>query len=155
MQTAFFDDREIQWTHIEGGPEFDYPIDYWMAVLGYQEENGTLDLMVKWAPDSYCHFHKHVAATSTLVLQGEHHVVDVDADGNETNHSVRPAGTYRHSPGGDLHMEYGGPEGAIVFFALQDPEGRLFDLLDKDHNVIGTTTIEEFMKQAEELKDAG
>ena len=155
MQTAFFDDREIQWTHIEGGPEFDYPIDYWMAVLGYQEENGTLDLLVKWAPDSYCHFHKHVAATSTLVLQGEHHVVDVDADGNELKHSVRPAGTYRHSPGGDLHMEYAGPEGAIVFFALQDPEGRLFDLLDKDHNVIGTTTIEEFVKQAEELKDAG
>ena len=155
MQTAFFDDREIQWTHIEGGPEFDYPIDYWMAVLGYQEENGTLDLMVKWAPDSYCHFHKHVAATSTLVLQGEHHVVDVDADGNELKHSVRPAGTYRHSPGGDLHMEYGGPEGAIVFFALQEAEGRLFDLLDKAHNVIGTTTIEEFVKQAEELKDAG
>ena len=155
MKAAFFDDSQVQWSYIPGGPEFDYPIDYWMAVLGYQEENGTLDLMVKWAPDSYCHFHKHVAATSTLVLQGEHHVVDVDADGNELNHSVRPAGTYRHSPGGDLHMEYAGPEGAIVFFALQDPEGRLFDLLDKDHNVIGTTTIGEFAKQAEELKAAG
>ena len=46
-------------------------------------------------------------------------------------------------------MEYGGPEGAIVFFALQDPEGRLFDLLDAERNVIGTTTIAEFVKQAE------
>ena len=149
MQAASFDDSQVDWTHIEGGPEFDYPIDYWMAVLGYQEDNGTLDLLVKWPPNSYCHFHKHVAATSTLVLLGEDHVVDVDARGNETNHSVRPAGTYRHSPGGDLHMEYGGPEGAIVFFALQDPEGRLFDLLDAERNVIGTTTIAEFVKQAE------
>lgn len=149
-----FDSSHIDWTHIEGGPEFDYPIDYWMAVLGYQEDNGTLDLMVKWAPNSYCHFHKHVAATTTIVLEGEHHIVNIAADGSELDHQVRPAGTYRHSRGGDVHMEFGGPEGATVFFAMCEPNGVLFELLDKDLNVIGETTIGEFAKQAEELKAA-
>ena len=92
--------------------------------------------------------------TTTIVLEGEHHVVDIDENGKETQHQVRPAGTYRHSPGGDVHMEFAGPEGATVFFAMCEPNGHLFDLLDKDCNVIGSSTIAEFAKQAAELKAA-
>ena len=42
-------------------------------------------------------------------------------------------------------MECGGPEGALVFFGFQTPNGHLFDLLDKDENIIATTTIEELL----------
>ena len=55
----------------------------------------------------------------------------------------RKAGTYAHSPGGDVHMERGGPEGATVFFAMQSPDGRIFNMLDKDRNVLVSTTVEE------------
>lgn len=145
-----FDSSHLEWIHYEGGPRFDYHIDYKLAVLGYQEDSGLLDLMIKWAPNSYCHFHRHIAATTTLVLQGEHHVVDLDEDGTETEHHVRPAGTYRHSTGGDLHMEYGGPEGATVLFAMYEPSGHMFDVLDNDHNVIGVSSITELARQADE-----
>jgi hypothetical protein len=40
-------------------------------------------------------------------------------------------------------MECGGPEGALVFFAMQSPDGRIFDLLDKDRNVLSSASVEE------------
>ena len=138
---ARFDLSDVHWTHMEGGPEFDYPIEYDVAVLGSQPENGTLDLLVRFAPNSHCHFHRHVAATRTLVLQGEHHVFDIEPDG-ETDHKIKPPGTYGQSPGGEIHMERGGPDGAIVLFNLHSPTGVLFESLDADHNITAVSTIE-------------
>ena len=43
-------------------------------------------------------------------------------------------------------MECSGPQGAIVFFGMQSPTGRLFDLLDADRNIIVSSTIEEMAK---------
>ena len=40
-------------------------------------------------------------------------------------------------------MERGGPEGALVFFALQSPTGVLFELLDDDGNLLTSSTIED------------
>lgn len=138
---ARFDLSDVGWTHMEGGPEFDYPIEFDVAVLGAQPDLGTLDLLVRFAPHSHCHFHRHAAATRTLVLQGEHHVFDVGSNG-ETVHKIKPAGTYSQSPAGDIHMERGGPNGAIVLFNLHSPTGLLFETLDADHNVLATSTIE-------------
>lgn len=138
---ARFDLSDVDWSHMVGGPEYDYPIEFDVAVLGAQADLGTLDLLVRFAPNSHCHFHRHVAATRTLVLQGEHHVFDVGSNG-ETVHKVKPAGTYSQSPSGDVHMERGGPNGAIVLFNLHSPTGLLFETLDADHNVLAQSTIE-------------
>ncbi len=138
---ARFDLSDVDWTHMEGGPEFDYPVEFDVAVLGSQADLGTLDLLVRFAPHSHCHFHRHVATTRTLVLQGEHHVFDVGSNG-ETVHKIKPAGTYSQSPSGEIHMERGGPDGAIVLFNLHSPTGLLFETLDADHNVLATSTIE-------------
>lgn len=138
---ARFDLSDVHWTHMEGGSEYDYPIEFDVAVLGSQPDHGTLDLLVRFAPNSHCHFHRHVAVTRTLVLQGEHHVFDVGSNG-ETVHKIKPAGTYSQSPSGDIHMERGGEEGAIVLFNLHSPTGVLFETLDADHNVLATSTIE-------------
>jgi hypothetical protein len=140
-----YDTRHIEWMHLTGGPEFDYPIDYELAVLGSQPEVGSLDLLVKFAPNSYCHFHRHVAATTTLVLEGEQHIYETSEDG-ETIHKVRKAGAYARSAGGDVHRECGGPEGAVVFFGMQSPTGRLFDLLDEAGNILVTSTVEDMSK---------
>ena len=51
-----FNLNNLKWMHFEGGPEFDYPINYWLAILGAQPEAGRLDFLVKWEPESYCHF---------------------------------------------------------------------------------------------------
>ena len=141
---------QIEWTPFIGSPRFDYPIDYAVAVLAAQPELGTLDLVVKWAPNAYCHFHRHLAATTTLVLSGEQHIYETGKNG-ETIHKIRTAGTYARSPGGDVHMEKAGPDGLVVFFGMQSTDGRLFETLDKDHNVLATATIENWA--AGRLKD--
>lgn len=140
-----FDTSRIQWTRIED-PDAGYPCDYELAVLGADAATGRLDLIVKWPPNSHCHFHRHVADTTILVIEGEQHIIEINADGSEGAHKVRPAGTYAHSPGGEAHMERGGPDGAIVFFALHSPDGRLFETLDSEMNVLATSTVEEMAK---------
>lgn len=61
----------------------------------------------KWAPNSYCHFHKHLGNTTSLVLEGEHHTVETL--GGESIHKVRQAGDHAQNPGGDVHMEFAAP----------------------------------------------
>lgn len=141
MTTPFrFDTKKVTFTHMVGGPEFDYLIDYEVAVLGAQPEAGLLDLLIRFAPEAHCHFHRHLADTTILVLEGEQHITDIAPDGTETK-KVRTAGTYAHSPGGDVHMERGGPDGALVFFGLHGADGRLFEHLDRDGNVVSSSTV--------------
>lgn len=143
--TIDFDPDRIAWTHIED-PDVGYPCDYEMAILGADPEAGRLDLIVRWPPNSYCHFHRHIADTTILVIQGEQHLVTINDDGSEGERKVRPAGTYASSRGGEAHMECGGPEGAIVFFALHAPKGPVFEMLDRDMNILSASTVEEMAK---------
>jgi len=148
-----FNTSDLRWIENKGSPRYDYPIDYDIAVLGSQPELGRIDLLIRWAPDSFCHFHRHVAATSTLVIEGEHHVIDVGHDGNEADHDVRPASSYRISGGGDTHMEQGGPEGSLVLFSMHQRSGRLFEVLDRTtHEVIATTTIDTLVELSDALE---
>ena len=54
-----FDSDHIDWIHVVDD-EAGYHCDYKSAVLGAEPETGRLDLIVKWAPNSYCHFHRHL-----------------------------------------------------------------------------------------------
>ena len=138
-----FKTGDITWHHLLGNPNFDYPIDYWIAVLGGNIAAGRVDFLVKWEPDAYCHYHRHIGASTTLVLEGEHHLVETTT--TESVHKVRQAGHFARSKGGDLHMEYGGAQGTVVLFSMQADDGRLFDVLDKDMNLLTTTTVEDLM----------
>ena len=137
-----FDSEHIEWTRIQD-PEAGYPCDYEVSILGADAKTGRLDLIVKWPPNSYCHFHRHLADTTVLVLEGEQHIIEIRDDGSEGAHKVRPAGTYASSPGGEAHMEHAGPAGATVFFAMHARDGRIFEMLDRDMNVLSSSTVEE------------
>ena len=117
-------------------------------MLGCDLEKGLVDLLVKWEPGAYCHFHRHVAATTILVLQGEQHVAEVDDDGREIGRKVRKAGEYARKAGGEAHMEWGGPEGAVVFFSLQAQakDGPIFEILDRDMNVVSAANVAEMVE---------
>jgi hypothetical protein len=138
-----FKTADLNWHILKGGPEFDYPIDYSLALLGAQPEHGRIDFLVRWEADAYCHFHSHLADTTTMVLEGEHHIVETTP--TQTIHKVRTVGHYAYSPGGDVHMEYAGPEGTLVFFSMAAADGRLFEVLDRDHNILTVTTIDDIV----------
>ncbi len=146
MSSSFnFDSSRIEWSRVVD-PDAGYPCDYELAVLNADPAAGRLDLIVKWPANSYCHFHRHVADTAILVVEGEQHITEINDDGSEGASKVRPAGTYAFSRRGEAHMEKGGPEGAIVFFALNAVGGKLFETLDKDMNVLSSSTVEEMAK---------
>ena len=139
------DTGSLDWIHFTGGDSFDYPIDYWASVLSTRAD-GHIDMLFRWEPNSYCHFHRHLGDTTTTVLKGEHHVIEI-AQGKEVEHKVRLGGDYAHKPGGDVHMEYAGPTGSLLLFNMYAPDGQLFEILDKDENVIAPVSTEDIMKQ--------
>ena len=126
----------LKWRRFTGDERFDYPIDYSAALLSLRED-GHIDLLYKWEPHCYCHFHRHTAHTTSVVLAGSLHVTTIDPDtGAEIDRYVREAGDYAAKEPGDVHMECGGDEGALVLFSLYAPDGVLSEALAADGRVI-------------------
>ena len=143
------DNKNLKWRRYTEGDNFDYPVDYSDAVLDARED-GRLELLVKWEPNCYCHFHRHTADTTSLVLQGELRVTDIDlVSGQELGTRIRTVGDFAHKEPGDVHMEQAGPDGALVLFSIYDTEaeGKLAQTLTKQGEVISTSTIERIFKR--------
>ena len=141
--------ENLKWRRYTEGDAFDYPIDYSDAVLDVRED-GRLEILVKWEPNCYCHFHRHTAETSSLVLEGELLVTDIDIEtGKEIGQRVRVAGDFAHKQPGDVHMEQGGANGALVLFNIYAPseDGKLAESLNKDGSLISTSTIEKIIRK--------
>ena len=144
-----FKQDELNWKHYSGGENFDYHIDYSDAVLDARED-GRLEILVKWEANSYCHLHKHTAETSSVVLKGELHVSDFDVEtGKETNKRIRNVGDFVYKEAGDIHMEKGGPEGALVLFKIYDPTGKgnLAESINKSGKIISSSNIKNILKR--------
>ena len=50
-------------------------------------------------------------------------------------------------------MEPGGPEGAVIFYSCQARDGRLFEFLDDDLNVIREVTIADMLRSWQQFQD--
>lgn len=141
--TSFLQSSHLDWQHLTGSPRFDYPIDYSVAVTNVDQAAGLIEFIAKWAPNSYCHFHRHLGRTVTRVLQGEHHIVETTE--YQTLHKTRRPGFQGQSPAGDIHMEYGGAEGTTVLFLCEAAGGNVFDIVAKDGTILATTTVDDFV----------
>ena len=109
-------------------------------------DDGHVDLLYRWAPNSYCHFHRHTAETTSTVLAGELHVVTIDPNtGEELETKIRKTGDYAHKEPGDVHMERGGPEGALVLFNLQAIDNSLAESLTQDGAVISVSRFDDML----------
>lgn len=139
-----FDLAAVEWDRLIGGPSFDYPIDYAVAVAAADVPAGKLDLLVQWAPNAYCHFHRHCGTTKAVVIAGEQHLLEARV--LETVHKIRQAGFRGSVPDGEVHMERAGPAGLVMLFSIQAPaSGIAFDVLDRDGTVIAAPTVEDFV----------
>ena len=142
-----FENDNLRWKHFTGSDRFDYPIDFYSALLSVRPE-GHIELPYWWEPNSYCHFHRHTANTTSLVLKGELHVIDVDLKtGKELGIKIRPVGDFASKEPGDVHMERGGPEGALVFFSLFTEDGSLAETLSQDGRVLSTSSIDPILQR--------
>jgi len=136
---------DVSWMRLSGGPEFDYPIDYAYAVAEADPERGRIELLIRWEPDAYCHYHRHLGTTTARVIAGEQHIHEERPA--ESVHKVRTAGFEGKVADGDVHMEHAGPEGLTMLFSVHAPDGRLFDLLDADGNTLLNVTIADLVER--------
>lgn len=139
------DNENLRWKHFTGSDRFDYLIDYSAALLSARDD-GHVDLLYRWAPNAYCHFHKHTGYITSTVLSGELHVIDINLEtGCETGRRIRKTGDYASKGPGDVHMEMGGPEGALVLFNLFTVDDQLADTLTKDGAVLSQSTLTQIL----------
>ena len=80
-----------------------------------------------------------------MVLQGELHVQTFE-NGEPVTSGIRRVGDYAKKPPNDVHMEQGGPEGALLLFELYAPDGQLTQQLDADGNVLRTLTTKDLQR---------
>lgn len=148
--SSSFKPRDVEWHHICGDEEFlareGYRLDYEYSILGYDLESGHLDMLMRFRGNGgHCERHRHVAATTTLILDGEQHLSEVKKDGSFLR-VIREEGAYAIAPAAaSPHMESGGERGCVLLLSLQASNGILFDLLDEDFHSISSVTIEQFV----------
>ena len=143
------DNKNLKWKHYNEDDKFDYPINYSESILDARDD-GRLEILVKWEPNCYCHFHRHTAETSSVVLEGELHVTDIDIKtGKEIGKRLRAVGDFAHKEPGDVHMEQGGANGALVLFNIYAPEGdgKLAESLKKDGSVVSASTMARILRK--------
>ena len=80
-----------------------------------------------------------------MVLQGELHVQTFE-NGEPVTSGIRRVGDYAKKPPNDVHMEQGGPEGALVLFELYAPDSQLTEQLDPDGKVLRTLTTQDLQR---------
>ena len=134
--------NHLDWQRVTGTPRFDYPIDYSVAVTRIDQATGLIEFLAKWAPNAYCHYHRHLGRTASWVIQGEHHLVETTE--TQTLHKIRRPGFRGQSPANEIHMEYGGAEGSTVLFLCEAVDGKLFDVVAKNGKVLATATVDDF-----------
>jgi len=141
--TTAFDTSKLRWSESFGDERSSYRIHIETSVLGYDRDAGTIDFLVRFDNNGgHCPAHRHITTTSVLVLEGEQHLEDM-LPGGERVSRVRKAGEY-HLTTGDKrpHMERGGPDGALIFYSHHTTDGRLYELVDDDGNVVHTVTLD-------------
>ncbi|HLW70269.1 MAG TPA: hypothetical protein VKS22_06580 [Candidatus Binataceae bacterium] len=132
-----FDTGNIQWKDFltEG---------CYYQILDVNVAAHTADIIVKFDPGARCLFHRHVAATTTLVLEGTLHVFDQTADG--VVEKIKPAGFFSSGAENEIHIEGGGDEGVIVYFSMRGKDDHIYDLLNSDFSLRKAITVQDFAK---------
>lgn len=134
----------LTWVHHTGDDSGGPTIDYWGTILDIRDP-GHIELLYRWEPMSHCHFHRHRAHTTSIILEGELHVADY-VDGKATESRVRPAGHRAHGGGDEVHREWGGPAGALVYFSIYTEDGILVEQLNEQGETLRTVTLEDLKK---------
>jgi hypothetical protein len=137
------DSDRFAWREITGSPDSSYPIHHDLCILAHDRDAGTIDLLIRFDDQGgHCHAHRHITTTSVLVLEGEQHLDEL-RPGGERVHKVRKAGDHHLTTGDPYpHLERGGPQGGVLFFSHHTDDGRLYEIVDDDGNVVSTVTID-------------
>lgn len=138
------DINQLTWGHHTEADSDGPTIDYWSTILDIRD-SGHVELLYRWEPMSHCHFHRHRAHTTSIILEGELHVADY-VDGKATESRVRSAGHRAYGGSNEVHREWGGPAGALVYFSIYTEDGVLAEQLNEQGEILRTLTLDDLKK---------
>lgn len=139
-QNFRFDTSDVDWKEfIPGSVDF--------RILDVNVAARTVDLLAKFAPGKQCFYHRHVAHTISLVLEGELHIIEKSVQGDV--HKVKPAGSFSSGAVDEVHIEGGGAEGALVYFSMRGDSDRIYDMLNEELTLVQAITIQDFARDWE------
>ncbi|MEM7543696.1 MAG: hypothetical protein AAF384_19225 [Pseudomonadota bacterium] len=141
-----FDDSLIKWLPFGTFEGLAY------TILDVDVDRRTADVMFKFEPNRTCFYHRHVAASTGIVVAGIHHVYEIDEDTGEKIHHEKPVGSFTKKPGGDVHIEGGGPEGCTVFMHMEADTDLMYEVLDDDLSLKMAVSIQQFKKVFDQLQ---
>lgn len=111
-------------------------------ILNVDLDQKSADMLVKFEPHCQCLFHRHAATVSTLVLEGELRIREQVGDGERVK--VKPAGNYSCGAEGEIHIEGGGDDGAIIFFGMRTDTDVIYELLNDKLELRRAITVADF-----------
>ncbi len=136
MTDLSFNNEKVTWSQLEGIDHLSY------CLLDVDPERQIVDVMLKFDANKQILLHRHVALNHMLVLQGEHRLYEPDGSVKE----VRPTGRYTVSHASDdPHREGGGDEDVVILFSIRGTNGKLYEFLDDDLNIVGEFNMDDFI----------
>ena len=136
MASYSFDDRNIRWNKLG---DFEHLL---YSVVDIDEENKTVDFLLKLAANQQIFLHRHMAQNNTFVVQGEHRIYESNGNLKE----IRPVGSYTASPASnEPHREGGGDIDAVILFSVRGNDGVLYEVLDDDSNLVATLSMQDMI----------
>lgn len=136
----------VEWRRVTDPACKAFKVDFEYSLLGYDMASGRLDMLLRYRDGGHCRRHRHIAATATLVLEGEQWLTEMLPDGT-TREIRRQKGTYALAPAdAHPHDEHGGAGGATVLLSMTARDGLLFEYFDEDMANGWTLSIEEYVE---------
>ena len=150
LVSSSFDLHSVEWRRITDPNVKDFRVDFEYSLLGYDLLSRRLDMLLRYAGRGHCRRHRHVAATVTLVLEGEQFLEETLHDGR-TRSIHRKKGTYALATSDALpHDEHGGDNGGTVLLSMTAAaDGILFEYFDENMQNPWTVSIREFVESWE------
>jgi hypothetical protein len=142
-----FDPAAVEWRHVADLSNSEYKVDFEYSLLGYDLESGRLDMLLRYGKGGgHCRRHRHVAATATLILEGEQFITDLLPDGS-TKQVHRTKGDYALSAAdAHPHNECGGDDGGTVLLSMHAAaDGVLFEYFDENMQNPWTLSIQQYV----------
>ncbi|UCD69652.1 MAG: hypothetical protein JSW48_06210 [Betaproteobacteria bacterium] len=140
-----FDLDSVEWRRVTDPNCKSFRVDFEYSLLGYDLPSGRLDMLLRYVDSGHCRPHRHIASTTTLVLQGEQFLEERLPDG-ETRRVRRRKGDYALAPAdAHPHDEYGGEEGGTILLSMTAKDGMIFEYFDENMENGWTLSLEEFV----------
>lgn len=143
--TPSFDLDAVEWRRVADPSITRFTVDFEYSLLGYDFDSGRLDMLLRYAKGGHCRPHRHVAATATLVLEGEQFLREVLPDGSHRDVHRRKGDYALASADAHPHDEWGGPDGGTVLLSMTARDGLLFEYFDETMQNGWTLSIREYV----------